>query len=179
MPALKNPKHELFAQALSKGMTLEKAHEDAGYSGNRQAAHKLKCRDDIQARVSELLANKVERERAANTKATEKLAISKEWVLRKLVENIEKASQAVPVNGTEGAEYKYEGSVVNRSLELLGKELGMFVDRKETGAPGEFADINNTRDLERVICERLGLAERGHGSLSGLGRSGSLRSKAH
>lgn len=28
-------------------------------------------------------------------------------------------------------EYKYDGSVANRALELLGKELGMFVDRSE------------------------------------------------
>ena len=30
MPALKNPKHELFAQALAKGMTQVDAYEAAG-----------------------------------------------------------------------------------------------------------------------------------------------------
>jgi hypothetical protein len=32
-------------------------------------------------------------------------------------------------------EYVYNGSVANKALELLGKELGMFIDRKEVGAP--------------------------------------------
>ena len=36
--------------------------------------------------------------------------------------------------GTETGEYRYEGSVANRALELLGKEFGMFVDRSEMKA---------------------------------------------
>ena len=42
--------------------------------------------------------------------------------------------QAVAVRGNDGkatGEYRYEGSVANRALELLGKELGMFVERHE------------------------------------------------
>ena len=36
------------------------------------------------------------------------------------------------------ADYVYNGSVANNALELLGKELGMFIDRKEVGGPNEF-----------------------------------------
>jgi hypothetical protein len=35
-------------------------------------------------------------------------------------------------------EYSYNGSVANKALELLGKQLGMFIDRKEVGGPNEF-----------------------------------------
>jgi len=35
-------------------------------------------------------------------------------------------------------QYVYNGSVANKALELLGKELGMFIDRKEVGGPNEF-----------------------------------------
>ena len=31
--------------------------------------------------------------------------------------------------GEPTGDYVYQGTVVNRSLELLGKELGMFADR--------------------------------------------------
>jgi hypothetical protein len=39
-----------------------------------------------------------------------------------------------PVLDSEGrptGEYRYGGNVANRALELLGKELGMFIDRSE------------------------------------------------
>jgi hypothetical protein len=42
--------------------------------------------------------------------------------------------QARPVfdsDGRETGEYRYNGMVANRALELLGKEPGMFVDKKE------------------------------------------------
>ncbi len=53
--------------------------------------------------------------------------------MSRLVENAERALQRVPVTNDDGSvvEYHYEGSVANRALELLGKELGMFIDRKE------------------------------------------------
>ena len=48
--------------------------------------------------------------------------------------------QAVPVTDREGnetGEYTYQGSVANRALELVGKELGMFHERVEhSGADG-------------------------------------------
>ena len=42
--------------------------------------------------------------------------------------------QHVPVKDRSGAtigEYRYDGSVANRALELLGKEMGMFVTQVE------------------------------------------------
>src|SRR5262249_15282773 len=62
----------------------------------------------------------------------------------KLVENVERAMQAEPVRRKAGdyeeevpGEYVYNGSVANKALELIGKEIGMFVDREasQTTAP--------------------------------------------
>ena len=33
--------------------------------------------------------------------------------------------------GRETGEWKYEGNVANKGLELIGKELGMFVEKTE------------------------------------------------
>lgn len=63
-----------------------------------------------------------------------KLELSAEWVLERLVENANRAMQAVAVTDNEGTktgEYKYEGNVANRALELLGKHMGMFKDKME------------------------------------------------
>jgi hypothetical protein len=62
------------------------------------------------------------------------------------VENVEKAMQAVLVLDNQGEPtgvYKYEGGVANRALELIGKEFGMFVDRKEIGGAGAFDHLDD------------------------------------
>jgi hypothetical protein len=50
------------------------------------------------------------------------------FVESKLEENVERAMQAKPVviDGKETGEWRYEGGVANRGLELLGKTVGMF-----------------------------------------------------
>jgi hypothetical protein len=108
MPALENPRHEKFAQALAKGMSAADAYTDAGYKGDRTAASRLSTNVNVQARVAEL------QERAAVS-----VSLSREWVLEQLVDNASRAKQ----NG--------DWAPANRALELLGKELGMFVDRSE------------------------------------------------
>jgi hypothetical protein len=61
-----------------------------------------------------------------------KAALNRAWVLDQLLENVQRAMRATaPVNdaGEPCGEYRYEGGVANRALELIGKELGMFKDR--------------------------------------------------
>ena len=41
------------------------------------------------------------------------------------------------------------------ALEALGKHLGMFIDRQETGGPGEFANLTE-EELEDRVEEKLG-----------------------
>jgi hypothetical protein len=86
----------------------------------------------------------------------EKLALTKEWVVGKLSENIECALQAARAgeDGEEQGEYRYQGNVANRSLELLGKELDMFIDRKEVGKLGEFESMSD-EELDAQIEEFL------------------------
>jgi hypothetical protein len=43
-------------------------------------------------------------------------------------------------DGKPTGEYRYDGNVANRALELLGKQQGMFIDRHEVGQPNEFAN---------------------------------------
>jgi len=60
--------------------------------------------------------------------------VTREWVLERLAENVRRAMriEAVTLRGVPTGEYRYEGSVANRALELLGKELGLFVERSES-----------------------------------------------
>ena len=54
MPALENPKHERFAQAIAKGKTADEAYVLAGYSENRGNATRLKANESVMKRVAEL-----------------------------------------------------------------------------------------------------------------------------
>ena len=55
MPALSNPKHELFAQEAAKGTPLEKAYAVAGYKPDRKNAQRLTTKDDVRSRIDEIL----------------------------------------------------------------------------------------------------------------------------
>jgi hypothetical protein len=50
--------------------------------------------------------------------------------------------------------YVYNGSVANKALELIGKELGMFIDRKEVGGPNEFSRMSD-EELEAFLRESI------------------------
>jgi hypothetical protein len=113
---------------LPHGKSVATAYQEAGYHPNNGNAYALRHRDDVSARISELLAERQAQNAQATAKAVEELAITKEWVLGKLKENAEKALKA------EGG-----SPVANRALELLGKELGMFIDRAEVTQTSEFA----------------------------------------
>jgi phage terminase small subunit len=137
MPVLSNARHERFAQATADGLKGKAAFLKAGFPngpGASVSANRLRNNAKIGARINELLLS---RERIAAhgfAKAIEKTAISKEYVLSRLKENVERAMQyEAPKDGVGNiiGYFEYEGSVANRALELLGKELGMFIERTE------------------------------------------------
>lgn len=112
--------------------------------------------ESVNRKAKELMDNvkitaRLERARQA---VAEKAEISRAWVLERLVANADRAMQ---YEGNRDGD-TYQGSVANKALELVGKEIGMFVDRKELGKPGEFANLDDA-SLDKAIrdeAERLG-----------------------
>lgn len=129
MPVLKNPKHERFAQLVSNGESYKKSAQLVGYTerSSESQGSKLASNPKIRERISELGERIVDQ-------AASSVAISKAWVLETLVANVRRAMQEEPVRDHKGVptgEYIYQGNVANKALELIGKEFGMFVDRKD------------------------------------------------
>jgi hypothetical protein len=122
MPTLDNPRHELLAQGLAKGQSQQEAFEAAGMSGKKSHASRTANLPEVKRRVQELL-----------TDASMITKIDKAYIMSELQKTYDRA--------TESEDY----SACNKSLELLGKELGMFVDRHEV-------DVQLKR---KVIVERL------------------------
>lgn len=149
MPVLRNAKHEHFAQLIAGGLSAPKAYASAGYSeqGAAQSANRLLRDAEVSRRVDELRS-------AASERAIEKAAIDRAWIIEKLVENAKAAAAAEDFGPS------------NRALELLGKEVGMFIDRKEirTGSLDEMKP-DELRDLrEAIAAERAARAGPGSGS---------------
>ncbi|PHO20812.1 terminase [Aggregatibacter actinomycetemcomitans] len=110
----------------------------------------------------------------AQNKRSERTQIKQDDVIRMLLENIEIASGKKAVIKTEIrksedgelvgddiAQFVYESSSVNRSLELLGKHLGMFSEKVEVSGDLHIEqrtelnlsglDINELEQLEKLL----------------------------
>ena len=110
MPALKNTRHEHFAQGLAKGLNQTQAYIAAGYSktGAEVSASRLLRKANVDARVTEL------RERSA---------IRAEITIADLVQELEEARQAAA-----GAETVQSSGMVSATMGKA-KLLGLLVDK--------------------------------------------------
>ena len=119
------PKQELFVMEYVVDLNGKQAAIRAGYSPRTAEvqASRLLSHVKVQAAVQRAQESLVER-----------VELSQEWVIDRLREIVECSMASVPVMDAKGKEtgvYSFQGTVANRALELLGKHIGMFVDRKE------------------------------------------------
>ena len=121
-------KQEKFVQGLFKGLSQREAYKQAYNAENMQPdtidkrASEIASKGEIKGRLKEL-----QQEYASENKLTV------DWVRNQLIEVAERCLQQKQVleNGEPTGEYKFEHNGANRSLELLGKHLGMFIEKQE------------------------------------------------
>jgi hypothetical protein len=80
---------------------------------------------------------------------THRAVLTDAWVIEELIAVvIEARTQDRP-----------DSAGANKALHLLGLHLGMFIEKKETGKPGEFNGLTIASKRERVlgIAKRLGI----------------------
>ncbi len=128
MPKM-TPNQERFVEEYLKDLNATQAAIRAGYSEKGATV-----------RGSELLANRkvADAIQEAKDKRSGRVKVDADWVLERLVRNAERGAQAEPVTdrlGNPTGEYQYEGGVVNKALELIGKHVGMFTDKLEVSGP--------------------------------------------
>ena len=85
----------------------------------KSGGHRWDINPLVAARIKEIIQNRTDMLTKASVRAIARAAVDKEWVLRELVKNVRRGKVEKDFNA------------VNRSLELIGKELCMFIDRKE------------------------------------------------
>jgi phage terminase small subunit len=123
-----NKRHQRFVEEYCVDLNATQAAIRAGYSEKTAGAIGFKLLKI--AEIQEAVA-------AAQAARSKRVKVDQDWVLRRLVRNVNRSSQAEPVRDRDGnptGEYQYQGSVVNKALELIGRHLGMFKDKVEVTA---------------------------------------------
>jgi|SRR6266704_3434790 len=130
---LRNPQHEIYAQARFAGLSPREAYQRAGYKGKSpQQWKRIDAVPDVRQRLKELL--ELSARRAELTRKDILDRIYQDWELcRKL--------------GQMSASLK--------AAELMGRELHkMFTERKEIGGPGDF-DSKTEEELREIVRDGL------------------------
>lgn len=137
------PKQERFVAEYLIDLNATQAAIRAGYSEKTAYSQGQRLLKNVEIAKSLTVAR---------AKRVERVEVSADWVLARLVENVERSMQAEAVRDREGnetGEYVYAGNVANKALELLGKHCGMFSDNVNLRTPDGPVQIIVKRQLVR------------------------------
>ena len=79
-----------------------------------------------------------------------------------------RAMQATPVKNEIGeaiGEFRYNGAVANKSLELLARILGMLVDKSQMTVKKDYSDLSDLELLQLLAKEARELELLGQGKV--------------
>lgn len=95
----------------------------------------------------------------AQEKRSERTSVTQDYVIKTIIETVERCSQASPVtdrhgdivlgeapDGTLKPIYKYDATNVLKGSELLGKHLGMFSDKVEVSGGMAISTVSDLMD---------------------------------
>ena len=136
MPVLLNSRHEQFVRALYKGLPAHGAYTEAGYSPSRGNAARLRSNESVQKRLAELQGM---------------AATSADVTVDTLVRELESARIVAMTQGNPSAAI---AATIGKA-----KLLGLMVERKEKGAPGDFDIANRIISRWRGNLARLNAEE--------------------
>ena len=138
------PKQQAFCEEYLVDLNATQAAIRAGYSEDsaKQIASQNLSKHDISDKIAELRA-----ERSAITE------LNAQWVLDRLQRVHDRCMQEEAVMSNDGptGEFKFEHSGANKSLELIGKHLAMFTEKKELSGPnGQPIEIDQNWEVEFI-----------------------------
>ena len=139
-----NPQRATFVREYCSGVSAAEAARRAGFKpkhSRKQAARLL---------ATPTIARAIE---ATKRKALAKAELNAEYVLIRLQAIVERCMTAEPVTdkeGREAGEYRFDSGGANRALELLGRHLGMFVDRIAVEDCRDLSDDDIVAEIVRI-----------------------------
>ena len=138
MPALTNPRHERFARYYMRTGNAAASYLKAGYEPTtRNALDVNACRllrhSKVRGRIREL-----QRQMATRNRITVDSLLDDLQADRALARELGQTAAAI------------------QATQLSAKLVGLLVDRKESGAPGDFAALQTADDVMAVLRAELG-----------------------
>jgi hypothetical protein len=133
MPALANSRHEAFAQALARGLSISAPYVEAGYRPNRGNAHTLlKQNQGVSKRVEEIQAEQL----AIHQQVTAEAAADAKVTLESLIAEAEAARlKAMSEKGGSAAAVS--------ALTAKAKLAGMWREKVEQHSTGAVSTVWN------------------------------------
>lgn len=135
-------KQAKFVKEYLVDLNATQAAVRAGYS--KKTAKVIGCENLTKPYIAAEVAKGQERVDA-------KRELSVQYVVNRLMDNVERAMQAERVMDSHGhptGEYIYQGGVANGALGLLGKHLGMFIEKVEHSGS---VDLSQTEREQAVL----------------------------
>ncbi len=141
-------KQERYVQGLFKGLSQRQAYKEAFENSLNWKDSTIDSRASELSKDSEILGRlkELQQEEAQKNK----------WTREKLIQEFEEVKNrcmtAIPVLNSEGVptgEYKFEHSGANKSLENIGKLMGMYIDKIES------KNINLNKDIDNLTPEEI------------------------
>ena len=144
MPRL-TPKQQRFVEEYLVDLNATQAALRAGYAKRTAYSQGQRLLKNVE--TQEALT-------AAVTLLAERTNIESDWVVAKLVENVERAmcNRAVlDKDGEPSGEYVYDGQVANNALKLLGEHLRMFPNKYNISQDNRTLNINGGGPMEHHV----------------------------
>lgn len=133
MPALPNHRQERFCQLVRQGIPPLRAYPMAGYKPDDGAPYRLSGNVRIKARMREI---------------TEGLAMKTRVTVESITADLDRIAA--------GAEASEQWAAAKGAVDTKAKLHGLLVDRKETGQPGDFANLATAEDVLALVASELG-----------------------
>lgn len=135
MPTLANARQERFCQLVKRGIPPWRAYAMAGYNHHESAPYRLCGNARVKARINEL---------------TRHIAVKTRVTVESLTQHFDRA--------IELAEATQNPAALTNAAVAKGKLHGLMVDRKESGAPGDFATLADNEAIIAKVRQDLGEA---------------------
>lgn len=144
------PKQQRFVDEYLIDLNAAQAAIRAGYS--KKTAYSIACENLTKPNIADAIAK-------AQEKRTERTEISQDYVIKTIIDTVERCRQASPVldrhgdivlgedpDGSLKPIYKYDATNVLKGAELLGRHLALFTDKTEISGGMAISSISSLMD---------------------------------
>lgn len=141
------PMQELFAEEYCVDLNTTNAAVRAGYSNNSHSVNrKLMGNPAVIARIREIMAERAET-----------LNVNQGWIVEQLLNVHRRCMEGTYIDkGEDMGKFKFDAPGAIKSLELIGKHIGMFSDKLVHEVVGKMSDEELIKKAKAILDGKPG-----------------------